>query len=77
MLGVIEARTLNLYSALPSMERYWEAAIRSAPGSPHALDAYALLEEYATTTYGDSLPYEGFDEGMTPLEELRRLIGLE
>lgn len=77
MLGVLEARTTGLYSALPSMERFWEAAIRTAPDSPYAVEAYALLEEYATTTFSGDLPYERTDETFAHLAELRSLIGLK
>lgn len=77
MLGVLEARTTGLYSALPNMERFWEAAIRSAPDSPYAVEAYALLEEYAATTFSGDLPFERTDETFAYLAELRSLIGLE
>lgn len=77
MLGVLEARTIDLYSALPSMERYWEAAIRTAPESPHAVDAYALLEESAATTFSGELPFEQTDETFARLAELRSLMGLD
>jgi hypothetical protein len=77
MLGVLEARTIGLYSALPSMERFWEAAIRTAPESPYALEAYALLEESAATTFSGELPFEQTDESFARLAELRRLIGID
>lgn len=77
MLGVLEARTTGLYSTLPSMERFWEAAIRAAPDSPYAVDAYALIEEYAATTFSGTLPFEQTDETFTRLLELRTLIGIE
>ena len=77
MLGVLEARTTGLYSALPTMERFWEAAIRAAPDSPYAVDAYALIEEYAATTFSGSLPFEQTDETFNRLSELRSLIGIE
>lgn len=76
MLGVLEARTIGLYSALPSMERFWEAAIRTAPESPYAVEAYALLEESAATTFSGELPFEQTDETFARLAELRKLIGL-
>jgi len=77
MLGVLEARTIGLYSALPSMERFWEAAIRTAPDSPYALEAYALLEESAATAFSGELPFEQTDETFARLAELRALIGIE
>lgn len=77
MLGVLDARTVALYSALPSMERFWEAAIRIAPDSPHALEAYALLEEYAATTFTGELPFERTSDTFARLAELRALIGIE
>lgn len=77
MLGVLEARTIGLYSALPSMERYWEAAVRTAPDSPHALEAYALLEEYAATTFTGELPFERTSDMFARLAELRSLIGIQ
>jgi len=77
MLGVLEARTINLYSALPSMERFWEAAVRAAPTSSHAVEAYALMEEYAATTYSGELPFERTDDTFSRLAELRALIGLD
>jgi hypothetical protein len=77
MLGVLEARTTGLYSALPNMERFWEAAIRTAPNSPYAVEAYALLEEYAATTFSGELPFERTDETFARLAELRSLIGIK
>lgn len=77
MLGVLEARTTGLYSALPNMERFWEAAIRTAPDSPYAVEAYALLEEYAATTFSGDLPFERTDETFARLAELRSLIGIK
>ena len=77
MLGVLEARTTGLYSPLPSMERFWEAAVRAAPHSPYALEAYALIEEYAATTFSGELPFEQTDPTFSRLSELRSLIGIE
>lgn len=77
MLGVLEARTAGLYSALPNMERFWEAAIRTAPDSPYAVESYALLEEYAATTFSGELPFERTDETFARLAELRSLIGIK
>lgn len=77
MLGVLEARTIGLYTALPSMERFWEAAVRTAPESRYALEAYALLEESAATTFTGDLPFEQTDETFARLAELRRLIGID
>jgi len=77
MLGVLEARTIGLFSALPSMERFWEAAIRTAPQSPHAVDAYALLEESAATSFSGELPFEQTGETFARLAELRKLIGIQ
>jgi hypothetical protein len=77
MLGVVEARTIGLYSALPSMERFWEAAVRTAPESPYALESYALLEEYAATTFSGELPFERTDDTFARLAELRALIGID
>lgn len=77
MLGVLEARTVGLYSALPSMERFWEAAVRTAPESPYAVEAYALLEEYAATTFSGDLPFERTSDAFARLAELRSLIGIE
>lgn len=76
MLGVLEARSLGMYSSLPTMERFWEAAIRTAPGSPYAVEAYALLEESAATTFSGELPFEQTDETFARLAELRKLIGI-
>ncbi|MDZ7840273.1 MAG: hypothetical protein U5R46_05555 [Gammaproteobacteria bacterium] len=77
MLGVLEARTIGLYTALPVMERFWEAAIRTAPQSRHAVEAYALLEESAATTFSGELPFEQTDETFSRLAELRELVGLD
>lgn len=77
MLGVLEARTIGLYSSMPTMEYFWEAAIRTAPGSPHAVNAYALLEEYTVTGISGELPFEKTDETFARLAELRALIGIE
>lgn len=77
MLGVLEARSIGLYSALPGMERFWEAAIRTAPDSPYAVEAYALLEESAHASFSGGLPFEQTDETFAHLAELRRLIGID
>lgn len=77
MLGVLEARTIGLYSALPAMERFWEAAIRTAPQSRHAVEAYALLEESAVTTFSGELPFEQTDETFERLADLREMVGLD
>lgn len=77
MLGILEARSIGLYSALPSMERFWEAAIRTAPASPYAVEAYALLEESAATSFSGGLPFEQTDEVFARLAELRELIGID
>jgi len=77
MLGVLEARTTGLYSAMPTMEYYWEAAIRTAPDSTHALNAYALLEEYTVTTHSGELPFEQTDDAFARLAELRSMLGIE
>lgn len=74
---MLEARTTGLYSSLPGMERFWEAAVRTAPQSPVAVDAYALLEESAATAFSGELPFEQTDESFARLAELRRLIGIE
>jgi len=77
MLGVLEARTIGLYTALPTMERFWEAAIRTAPDSRYALESYALLEESAATAFSGELPFEQTDETFARLAELRKLIGID
>lgn len=77
MLGVIDARTVGVYSALPTMERFWEAAIRTAPHSHYAVESYALLEEYAATTYSGDLPFERTSDMFAHLAKLRAMMGLK
>lgn len=74
LLGVAELHAANLYW-MSAPESYFEASIRSAPGSPVARQAYLLLEEATVTAYtgssGEHLPR---DIGAW-LRELRELAG--
>lgn len=73
LLGVVEARSVDSYW-LPQAEHHLEAAIRLAPGSPAAADAYALLEEYVVVGFGganeEALPRDAWER----LQELDQLI---
>jgi hypothetical protein len=73
LLGVVEARSVDSYW-LPQAEHHLEAAIRLAPGSPAAADAYALLEEYVVVGFGganeEALPRDAWER----LRELDQLI---
>ncbi|MDH3687908.1 MAG: hypothetical protein OEU36_00300 [Gammaproteobacteria bacterium] len=67
MLGVIEARTVRPYWAVPQVEFLFEAAIRAAPDGPFAKEAYAVLEEYSLL--GSSSP-----QVLERVEQLRQMV---
>lgn len=67
MIGVIEARTVRPYWAVPQVTFLFEAAIRAAPNGPFAKEAYAVLEEY--TLLGSSSP-----NALERMEQLRQMI---
>jgi len=73
LLGVTELRIGSSYW-LTEPESYLEAAIRAAPGSPPARQAYAVLEESTLTGYtGAAGEGELPPEVASWLAELRRL----
>lgn len=67
MLGVIEARTVRPYWAVPQVEFLFESAIRADPDGPFAQEAYAILEEYGLLGYTSPQVLER-------VEELRQMI---
>jgi hypothetical protein len=72
-LGVAEA-AISRTTWLPETEFFLESAIRAAPGSSHARNAYAFLEQYVLASYtgssGTSLP----DDVLSRLADLRELV---
>lgn len=72
LLGVIALRTLGPRPAVPEMEIMLELSIRAAPGSPYAVAAYLLLEEFSHINYWDF----GTREMPDPEIDIRELRGL-
>ncbi len=72
LLGTAELRS-DVGRELPQAEWYLESAIRQAPGSDVARDAYALLEEQAFLDWGGSA---GIDLPADVTARLRELRGL-
>jgi hypothetical protein len=72
-LGVAEA-AISRTTWLPETEYFLETAIRAAPDSSHAMNAYTFLEQYVLASYtgssGTSLPEDVWGR----LAELRALV---
>ncbi|MEE8314666.1 MAG: cytochrome c [Myxococcota bacterium] len=73
LLGVIQART-GYASWVPETEFYLEAAIRVAPATESAEQAYLLLEEYTVLSYGGSSGTHLPADVVQKLSELRGLL---
>ena len=73
LLGVIESHVGRSFW-LSQTEHFLEASIRTAPGDPRALEAFALLEEFVVAGYtgsgGSAVP----DDARIRLAELHALI---
>ena len=76
LLGVAELRN-DPSRGLPQAEWYLESAVRSAPGSDLAREAYALLESQTLLGWSGSAGIELPDDVRAWLRELRALAGLE
>lgn len=74
-LGVIALRTLEPKSAVPEMEMLLANAIRAAPQGAHALEAYALIEEYGYV-HEEHLAAPQARQSLLDMNELRALLGL-
>jgi hypothetical protein len=76
LLALIALRTIEIKPAVPEMELLLEAAIRTAPKGPHAVEAYALLEEFG---FLDEIPLSAVEQAVPILDlaELRRLTDVE
>ena len=74
ILGVTALRTLEPKSAVPEMELLLAASIRADPSGPHALESYALLEEYGYV-HEEQLGAENASQTLIDMSELRALIG--
>jgi hypothetical protein len=72
LLGVTEARSRRNYW-VSETELYLEAAIRAAPGSSFAHDAYDLLEEFTVFGYTGSAGENVPQDVQAKLDELRKL----
>lgn len=72
-LGVIALRTLEPKSAVPEMEMLLASAIRAAPEGKHALEAYALIEEYGYV-HEEHLAAPQARQTLLDMNELRQLL---
>lgn len=72
-LGVIALRTLEPKSAVPEMELLLASAIRAAPKGKHALEAYALIEEYGYV-HEEHLAAPQAAQTLLDMDELRQLL---
>lgn len=75
LLGLAELRN-DPTRGLPQAEFYLESAVRSAPGSPYAREAYALLEEQTVLGWSGSGGAEMPSDVKAWLRELRTLAGI-
>lgn len=73
LLGVTESN-LSRSSWIPETEFFLEMAIRLAPDSFHAKNAYTFLEEVVTLGYTGSSGVQLPSEVKTQLDDLRRLV---
>jgi len=76
MLAAISIRSVNPRPGVPHTELLLDAAIRNAPGSEFAKDAYAILEEYNRVSFA-GIPVAELPEPVLDLEALKRLAGIE
>lgn len=73
MLGVIALRTMEPKSAVPEMELSLAASINADPGGQHALEAYALIEEYGYV-HEEHLAAKNVSQTLIDMPALRALI---
>lgn len=73
MLGVIALRTLEPKSAVPEMELLLAASIRADPNGAHAVESYALIEEYGYV-HEEHLAASSTSQTLIDMAALRALI---
>ena len=73
MLGVIALRTLEPKLAVPEMELLLAASINADPGGQHALEAYALIEEYGYVR-DEHLAERDVSQTLIDMPALRELV---
>ncbi|MGR9093215.1 MAG: hypothetical protein ACU85U_21805 [Gammaproteobacteria bacterium] len=73
VLGVIALRTLEPKSAVPEMEMLLATSIKAAPEGKHALEAYALIEEYGYV-HEEHLAAQDTSQTLLDMDELRKLL---
>jgi len=73
LLGIAEVRNVDAFW-VPQAEFHFEAAIRTQPQGPFAVDAYALLEESILVGYSGSSGLHLPVDVWSTLEELRLLV---
>ena len=73
VLGVIALRTLEPKSAVPEMEMLLATSIKAAPQGEHALEAYALIEEYGYV-HEEHLATPDAGQTLLDMDELRKLL---
>lgn len=72
-LGVIALRTLEPKSAVPEMEMLLATSIKAAPQGKHALEAYALIEEYGYV-HEEHLATRDASQTLLDMDGLRKLL---
>ena len=73
ILGVIALRTMEPKSAVPEMELLLSASINADPSGQHALEAYALIEEYGYIQE-EHLAAKNITQTLIDMPALRALI---
>lgn len=73
MLGVIALRTLEVKSAVPEMELLFAASIKADPKGPHAVESFALIEEYGYV-HEEHLAAKKTSQTLIDMAALRALI---
>ncbi len=73
ILGVIALRTMEPKSAVPEMELLLSASINADPSGQHALEAYALIEEYGYIQE-EHLAAKNITQTLIDMSALRALI---
>lgn len=76
ILGVIALRTLEPKSAVPEMELLLAASIKADPKGTHAVESYALLEEYGYV-HEDRLAAVSTSQTLIDMNALRTMIEQE
>jgi len=73
MLGVIALRTMEPKSAVPEMAMLLAASITADPKGPHAVESYALIEEFGFV-HEEHLANEETEQTLIDMAALRALI---